>query len=142
MAYRKTAAVSAVTSAATTVLGTISLGAPFGVVKGFQAKNWASSAKASAGVDALEKVQLKDATGIVFYLDAADRAYNAALPVNIAFTQDDTSTGLNVVSVDATGAAATAGAGNEQVVQSPITVEVQNAGTATDFFELQLLVEV
>lgn len=141
MAFRKTAAVAAVTSAATTVLGTISLGAPYGIVKGFVARNWASSAKAAAGTDALEKVKLTDANGVVLYLDAADRDYKTAA-VNIAFAQDDTSTGLSVTSVDATGAAASAGAGNEWVAASPITVEVQDAGTATDYFELSLLVEV
>lgn len=141
MAYRKTASVAAVTTAATTVLGTISLGAPYGIIKGFTARNWADSTKAAAGTDAAEKVKLTDAAGLVVYLDAADRDYKTAA-VNIAFAQDDTSTGLSVTSVDATGAAATAGAGNEQVVQSPITVEVQNAGTATDYLEVSLYVEV
>jgi hypothetical protein len=141
MAYRKTAAVAAVTTAATTVLGTISLGAPYGIVKGFTARNWANSAKAAAGTDALEKVKLTDAAGIVFYLDAGDRDYKTAA-VNVAFTQDDTASGLSVTPVDATGATATAGSGAEQVVQSPITVEVQDAGTATDYFEVSLFVEV
>lgn len=141
MAFRKVGPVAAVTTAATTVLGSISLGAPYGKVHGFTAQNWASSAKAAAGTDALEKVKLTDANGVVFYLDAADRDYKTA-KVNIAFAQDDTSSGLSVTSVDATGAAATAGAGNEWVCASPVTVEVQDAGTATDYFEVYLLVEV
>lgn len=141
MSFRKTASVAAVTTAATTVLGTISLGAPFGRIYGFEAQNWASSAKAAAGTDALEKVKLTDAAGKVIFLDAADRDYKTA-KVNIAFSMDDTSTGLSVTSVDATGAAATAGAGNAQIAQSPITVEIQDAGTATDYFEVSLFVEV
>lgn len=141
MAFRKVGPAAAVTTAATTVLGTIALGAAYGRVHGFVARNWASSAKAGAGTDALEKVKLTDADGIVVFLDAADRDYKTAA-VNVAFAQDDTSTGLSVTSTDATGAAATAGAGNQWVAKSPITVEVQNAGTATDYFELSLLVEI
>lgn len=142
MAFRKTSAVAAVTSAATTVLGTINLGAAYGVIKGFQAQNWASSAKAAPGVDAAEKVKLTDAAGIVFYLDAADADYNDALGRRVILAgQDDTATGLGAVAVDATGAAATAGAGGEFVAKSPVTVEVQGAGTATDYFELALYVE-
>ena len=139
MSYRKTSAIAAVTSAATTVLGTINLGASYGVVKGFVARNWASSAKAAAGVDALEKVKLTDANGLVFYLDAADRDYKTA-QVTVAIAGDDTATGLGYIPVDATGAAS--GAGIEVVVKSPVTVEVQDAGTATDYFELALLVAV
>ncbi len=141
MAYRKTAAVAAVTTAATTVLGTVSLGAPYGVVKGFTARNWASSAKAGAGTDALEKVKLTDAAGNVFFLDAADRDYKTAAVV-LAIGADLTGTGLTAIPVDATGAAVEAAGGVEVVVQSPITVEVQNAGTATDYFEVSLFVEV
>lgn len=141
MAYRKTAALAAVTSAATTVLGTVSIGAPYGVVKGFTARNWASSSKAAAGTDAAEKVKLTDAAGLVFYLDAADRDYKTAA-VNVAFVQDLTATGLSVLPVDATGAAVEAAGHVDQVVQSPITVEIQNAGTATDYFEVSLYVEI
>lgn len=142
MPFRKTAAVAAVTTAATTVLGTASLGAPFGRVYGFTARNWASSAKAAAGTDALEKVKLTDAAGVVFYLDAADRDYKTAA-VNVFFDTDDTATGLSVTATDATGAARAAGEGGTvAVVQSPITIEIQDAGTATDYFEVSLFVEV
>ena len=141
MAYRKTATLAAVTTASTTVLGTVSLGASYGVIKGFSARNWASDAMAAAGTDAAEKVKLTDAAGLVVYLDAADRDYKTA-QVNVAFTTDDTATGLSVTPTDATGAAATAGSGAEQVVKSPITVEVQNAGTATDYFRIWLYAEV
>ena len=139
MSFRKTSAVAAVTSASTTVIGTINLGAAYGVVLGFEARNWASSAKAGAGTDTAEKVKLTDAASKVFYLDASDRDYATAL-VTLAFAQDDTATGLSISAVDATGAAATAGASVLLVVKSPITVEVQNAGTATDYFELALYV--
>jgi hypothetical protein len=142
MPYRKTAELAAVTTAATTVLGTVSLGAPFGIVKGFVAQNWASSAKAGAGTDALEKVKLTDAAGAVFFLDAADRDYKTAA-VRVFFDADDTATGLGVTATDATGAARAAGEGGVAfVAQSPITVEVQNAGTATDYFAISLYVDI
>ena len=97
--------------------------------------------KAGAGTDALIKVKLTDASGKVFYLDAADRDYKTAA-VHVFFNGDDTATGLSYVPTDATGAAASAGSGVEVVVASPITIEVQNAGTATDYFEVSLFVEV
>ena len=122
-------------------LGTVGLGAKYGRVFGFRARNWASSAKAAAGVDVLQRVRLPYANRDIFYLDAADRDY-ATAEVTILFAFDDTATGLNVTAVDATGATATAGAGMTPVVQSPITVEIVNGGTATDYFELSLLVEV
>jgi len=144
MSFRKTVPVAAVTTAATTVLGTISLGAPYGKVHGFYARNWASSAKAAAGTDALQKVKLTDAHGTVFFLDAVDRAYHTA-EVVLLIEYDDVLTGLGFLAVTGTGAAWVATEGQSlspPVVQSPITVEVQNAGTATDYFEVYLLVEV
>jgi len=141
MSFRKTSAVAAVTSAATTVLGTISLGAAYGVVKGIIARNYASSAKAAAGTDNAERIKLTDARGIVFYLDAADRDYKTA-EVNLAVGPDLTATGLGYVPVDATGAAVDAAGKVEFVAKSPVTVEVQNAEVATDYFEVSLLVQV
>ena len=141
MAFRKTASVAAVTSASTTVLGTIPLGAAYGVVKGIVARNFASSAMAGAGTDVLEKIKLTDADSKVIYLDAADRDY-ATAEVSLAIMSDDTNTGLSAIPVDSTGAAASAGAGIERIARSPITVEVQNAGTATDYFVASLLVEI
>lgn len=142
MAFRKTAAAAAVTASATTTVGTISFGAPFGVVKGARVRNWASSAKAGAGTDTAQKLKLTDAAGVIFYLDAADRDY-ATAQVDLVFAgQDDTATGLGTTSVDATGAAATAAAKGEFVAQSPVTVTVLDAGTATDYFEVSLLVSV
>jgi hypothetical protein len=143
MSFRKTAAVAAVTSAATTVVGSVSLGAPYGRVHGFTARNWASSAKAAAGTDALQKVKLTDADSRVFYLDAADRDYKTAA-VNIFFAQDETATGLSDLHVDATGTAraADSSTGLGAIIKSPVAVEVQNAGTATDYFEVSLFVEV
>lgn len=142
MAFKKTTELAAVTTAATTVLGTVALGAAYGIVRGFTARNWASSAKAAAGTDALEQVQLTDADGIIFYKDAADRDYKTAA-VEIAFDADDTATGLGVTATDATGAARAAGEGAVQyVAKSPITVTVLNAGTATDYFAISLKAEV
>jgi hypothetical protein len=154
MAYRKTSVAAAVTSAATTVLGTIELGAPYARVLGFRGANWSSSAKSAEGVDAAEKVKLTDADGRVFFLDAADRDYGATsgpTPSNngtfIFFNGDPTSTGLTDRHVDATGALLTSVAENQSgmegaVVRSPVSVQVENAGTATDYFEVALFVEV
>jgi len=141
MAFRKTSSAEAVTSAATTVIGTISLGAGYGLVLGLFGRNWASSAKAGAGTDTAERIKLTDAALRVFFLDAADRDYVGGKTL-ILTGQDDTATGLTPFAVDATGAAASAGAGGLLVVQSPVTVEIQNAGTATDYFEVYLLVAV
>jgi len=132
---------AAVTSASTTVLGTITLGASYAKILGIVARNWASSAKAGAGTDALEKIKLTDAASKVVFLDAADRDYKTA-EVTLLIAADDTATGLTPIPVDATGAAASAGAGISLIAKSPVTVEIQNAGTATDYFECYLLVEV
>jgi hypothetical protein len=134
-------------------LGTITLGAAYGRVVGFQAANWASSAKATEGTDALCKVKLADATGRIFYLDAADRDYGAtsgptgsasSSGTTIFFGQDDTVTGIGDIYVDATGAAAAnaGGGAGGAVVQSPVTVTVIDAATTTDYFEVYLYVEV
>lgn len=142
MPFKQRGPANALTASATQVLSpVVSLGAAFGIVRGFRARNWASSAKAAAGADVLMKVKLVDAASVVFYLDAADRDY-ATAEVFVAFEQDDTSTGLGVTSVDATGAAATAGAGNGYVAKSPITITALNGATVTDFFEVLLLVEI
>jgi hypothetical protein len=141
MAFRKTAAVGAVTASATTTVGTIALGASYGRVCGAQVRNWASSAKAAAGTDALQELKLTDANGVIFYLDAADRDYKTAT-VQLNFAGDLTATGLGTTTVDSTGAAVEAAGGSNPIVQSPITVTVLNAGTATDYFEVYLYVEV
>jgi hypothetical protein len=150
MAIKKRGPVAAVTTAATTVLGTVDLGAAYGRVFGFQAANWASSAKAAEGTDAAEIVKLTDAEGRVIYLDAADRDYGATSGPTpstggtyIFFGGDETTTGLTDRHVDATGAALSSQAGQKgAIAKSPVTVEVQNAGTATDYFEVSLYVEV
>ncbi len=137
----------AVTAAATTVIGTISLGqgARWGRVWKIIARNWASSAKAGAGTDTAQKIQLKDGDGKIFYLDAADRDY-ATAEVRLNFNRDTTATGLtDGTFVDATGAAWAVAAEQTTLpfpVKSPIEVSVLNAGTATDFFEVTLVVEV
>lgn len=150
MAIKKTSSAAAVTTAATTTLGTIALGAAYGRVLGFQAANWASAAKAAEGTDAANKVQLTDAEGRVFYLDASDRDYGATSGPSpstggtyIFFGQDETATGLTDLHVDATGAALSSQAGLKgAVVKSPVTVTVVNTGTATDYFEVSLFVEI
>lgn len=139
MGYRESETVAAVTTASTTTIGAAKLGTAFGVIKGAIVRNWASSAKAAAGTDAAQKLKLTDARGVVFYYDAADRDYKTAT-VYLAITGDDTATGLGYVPVDATGAAASAGSKAEFVAKSPVTVTVEDAGTATDYFEVTLLV--
>jgi hypothetical protein len=143
MAYRKTSSAEAVTSASTTVIGTIALGAGYGVVLGVFARNWASSAKAANGTSSTQKLKLTDAALRVFYLDAADRDYRAGVYLMLV-GQDEVNTGLTPVPVDSTGGAPVAGDGASGVfvAQSPISVEVQNAEVSTDYFEAYLLVGV
>lgn len=141
MAYRKRGPAAGLVADTDHDIGTIYLGAAYARVVGFQARNYASSAKAAAGTDVLAKVKLTDADGIVFYLDAADRDYATALK-NYYIEQDDTITGLGVVVVDSTGAAVAAGQQVEHfVVKSPVTVTVLNGATATDYFEAYLFVD-
>lgn len=122
-------------------IGSAYLGAKYAKVIGFQARNYASSAKAGAGTDVLQKVKLTDADGIIFYLDAAARDYATALK-NYYIEQDDTITGLGIVVVDATGAAVAAGQQVENVVvASPVTVTILDGATATDYFEITLMVD-
>ena len=149
MTIRKTAAVAAVTAGTPQALGSVSLGSPFARVLGFDAGIWASSAKAAEGTDAALKVKLVDADGRVIFLDATDFDYGAASGAAIGvgwhthfIGGDDTVVGLNDLYVDATGAAATAGAGTGVIAKSPVAVSVLNGGTATDYFEVKLIVEV
>jgi hypothetical protein len=160
MAFLVRGPAAAVTSAATTVLGTISLGAPYALVLGFVGANWASSAMAAEGTDAAEKVKLTDADGKVIFLDAADRDYGATSGPTpstdgtyIFFTGDPTTTGLTVRHTDATGAVldideeATPDVDSQMsgmpgaFAKSPVSVEVQNAGTPTDYFTVYLFVQ-
>lgn len=142
MAFRKTAALEGLTSSATTTLGTVSLGAPYGRVYGFTARIYASSAKAAAGTDTASKFKLTDADGRVVFLDAADRDY-ATAAVNLFFGQDETATGLSDLHVDATGAALSSQAGQKgAIMKSPVTVATANTGTATDYASISLYVEV
>lgn len=122
-------------------LGVVRLGSRFARVHGIRARNWASAAKGGAGTDTLMKIKLTDANGDVFYLDAADRDYATAEVTLAIGGGDDTATGLGITPVDATGAAASAGAGIIPVIESPVTVTVLNGATATDYFVVQLIVE-
>lgn len=141
--------IEGLTAAAPQVLGKVGLGrsqsgngGAYGRVLGARVRNWASSAKAGAGADVLAKVELKDADGVIFYLDAADRDY-ATAAVNLNFVADDTATGLAITNVDSTGADVAAGeAAQTPVVRGPITVTIRNGATTTDFFTVDLLVEV
>lgn len=152
MAYKKRGPAAALTAATPQVLGTVDLGAAYARVLGFQAANWASSAKASEGTDAAFKVSLADATGRVFYLDASDRDYGAtsgpagsaaSSGTTIFFHPDETVTGVGDIHVDSTGAAVSSQGGGDGVVcKSPVTVSIVNGGTTTDYAEVYLYVEV
>lgn len=119
----------------------LNLGAKYAKLLTIRARNWASAAKAGAGTDDAVRIKITDNNSDVVYLDAADRDYKTA-EVTTNPTQDDTSTGLGVVPTDATGAAATAGAGAPIIMESPVVVSVVNGGTATDFMTVDLIVEV
>jgi len=119
----------------------LNLGAKFATLKQIRARNWASAAKAGAGTDTAVKIKVTDNNSDVVYLDASDRDY-ATAEVTLLPSQDDTATGLGVIPVDATGAAATAGAGAPIVLESPVVVSILNGGTATDFMTVDLIVEV
>ena len=142
--------VEGLTSASPVAIGTVGLGsnqvgsfagAKYGKLVGIIARNYASSAKSGAGTDTAGRIKITDAASKVVYLDAADRDY-ATAEVFLLPSQDDTATGLDVTPVDATGAAATAGAGAPIIMKSPVTVTAVNFGTATDYLSVDLLVEV
>lgn len=118
----------------------VGLGTKYAKLLAIRARNYASSAKLAAGTDSAVKIKITDANSDVVYLDASDRDYKTA-EVTLNVSQDDTATGLGVTPVDATGAAVTAGAGTPIIMQSPVTVTIINGTTATDYMEVQLLVE-
>ena len=122
-------------------LPVIGLGSKYAKLLGFDARNWASSAKAGGGTDTTLRVRITDNRGAIVYLDAADTNYTAG--VKRIVVADDTATGLSTSVVDQTGAAAAAGeaAGAGIIMESPVTVRVTLATTATDFFEIDLFVE-
>lgn len=121
-------------------LTAVGLGASYGRILGFNARNYASSAKASGGTDTSIKVKITDGDSRVVYLEASARDYTTEKAVR--FAADDTSTGLDPLVVDATGAAITAGGGQGVIAKSPVTVALVGGGTATDYFSIDLLVEV
>ncbi len=153
MAFKFRGPATGLTALGTTdVLTTVSLGAAYGRVFGFQCANWASSAKAAEGTDTAQKVKLADATGRIVFLDAADRDYGAtsgptgsaaSSGTTIMFGQDETVTGIGDIHTDATGAALSSQAGLKGALcKSPVTVSILNGGTATDYVEVYLYVEV
>jgi hypothetical protein len=150
--------IEGLTSAAPKVIGAVGLGpaypgfagAKYGRVLGMEVRNFASIAKAAAGADILGTIELKDADGFIFYLDAADRDYAAAV-VRLRFYRDDTVTGITgaPTPVDQTGAAFSGdpGAANVigqllRVVKGPITVTARNFATVTDYLSVTLITEV
>lgn len=140
MAIKKRTA-AGLTAAAPQALPEVGLGAKYAKLLAIRARNYSSAAKSGAGTDTAIKLKIEDNNGDIVYLDAADRDY-ATAEITLNVSQDDTATGLNVTPVDATGAAATAGAGAPIIMESPVTVSVLNGGTVTDYVEVQLLVEV
>lgn len=150
--------IEGLTSAAPKVIGAVGLGplfpggpgARYGRVLGMEVRNFASAAKAAAGADTAGTIELKDADGLIFFLDAADRDYATAL-VRLRFYRDDTTTGITgaPTPVDQTGAAFSGdpGAANTlgqplRIVKGPITVTARNFGTVTDFLSVTLITEV
>ncbi len=105
-----------------TVSTVLPLRVRYAQVTGFRARGLTDNAS---------RVQIADADGRTVYLDAADKDYSGTGIHRGTLTLDDTATGLSVVQVDATGAAATAtSAGPLPVVKGPLTVSLINAGTA------------
>lgn len=133
--------VRALVSANPVNLGTVGLGAKYAKLLAIRARNFADSTMAGAGTDTAVRIKITDNNGDVVYLDAADRDY-ATAEVTLWPSADDTTTGLGVAPVDATGAAATAGAGAPIIMESPVVVAIVNGATATDYMEVNLLVEV
>jgi len=143
MAYKKRH-IEGLTSAAPTILGTLGLGATYARPVSMKARLWSSSAKSVAGADTAIRVELKDADGNIFYLDAADVDY-ATSAKNYVFSKDDTTTGITGHTyVDQTGATL-AGVSNTYAplppVKGPLTVTIRNCGTATDYVELDVIVD-
>jgi hypothetical protein len=141
--------IEGLTSAAPVVLGTVGGGPGTGgyaAFRGLIARNWASSAKAAAGTDTAGRIEVKDADGRIFFLDAVDRDY-ATAEVRLNVIRDVTATGLtDGTFVDATGAAVTMIAESETQGNTPFklpfTVTARNFGTVTDFLTVDLLLEV
>ena len=147
--------IESLTTSATTVMGTVGLGAttsgslsssPYGKVHGFTAKLWATATKAGPGLDTSGIIELKDADGRIFYLDSAARDYGtAALGRTHAIVYDDLLTGLDATffTVTSDGVAVTAAQPvAPPVVRGPITVTARSFGTVTEFLTVDLLVEV
>lgn len=120
----------------------VGLGAKYGRLLGFTARNYASSAKAGAGTDTAIRVKIVDNASRVVYLDAADRDY-ATAAVHVVPSLDDTATGLSYTATDATGAArGVAESGGDMFMESPIVVSIVNGGTATDYVQVDVYVEI
>ena len=109
----------------------ISLGAPYGRVLNFTV---------DATTDTSTTIELKDANGVIFYKDAATKNYTTKTYRNVAY--DDTTTGLGIVPVDATGAALAAGqVVPAPVIKSPVTVTWASV-TSPDSCDIELFVDI
>jgi len=88
-------------------------------------------------------IELKDAEGTIFYLDAATKDYHTA-EITRVFTQDDTRTGLGMTLTDATGAALAASTpvSSRPILKGPIAVRWNNATDTTGTLRLEIMVEV
>lgn len=115
---------------AATIAGTLALRSDYGRLIGFKAL--------VTGTDTATQIEIKDADARVVYKDAADKDYKTAA-VHRIICQDDTTTGLSSIPVDATGAAATAAYNSlTPIVRSPLTISLINGGTAGDVLALDL----
>ncbi len=130
--------VEVLTASTPLTVGKIRLQSKYGELLRLYVRNFADSTKAGAGTDVAQRIKITDGNSNVVYLDASDRDY-ATAQVILAPSIDDTATGLGVTAVDATGAAATAGAGSPIIMRDPVTVTVVNAGTATDYLQVTMV---
>lgn len=89
-------------------------------------------------------LELKDADGIIFYLDAATKDYHTA-EITRSFIQDDTRTGLTGLTLtDSTGAALAANSSiyARPILKGPIAVRWNNATDTASVMRLEVMVEV
>ena len=146
MAFKKRR-IEGLTTANPVSLGTVGLGAGYGVVHGFRLKLWATAAKAANGADTTGNLKLVDADGFTFYDGTATLTVDATptqgVQVNI-LPDDSIPLAAVMVSRDNLGVlgVATEGASAKVVVRSPITVSAVGFATTTEFLTVDLLVEV
>lgn len=112
-------------AAATTGVGSVSLGAKYAQIVGLTTR--------SSGSDGTAILEIKDADGRTVFLDIAARDYKTA-DVHNFLTFDSVLTGITPQALDATGVAATAATVYPSpVIKSPITLN-WSAATAADVY--------